>query len=111
MMPALFLGHGNPMNALAANGYTRAWAALGASLPKPDAVVAISAHWYVDATFVSAAAKPSTIHDFGGFPEALHRFEYPAPGDPALAREIQRLLAPAGAELDPSRVLDHGAWS
>jgi 4,5-DOPA dioxygenase extradiol len=110
-LPAVFLGHGNPMNALAANGWTRAWAVLGAALPRPRAVLAISAHWYVPATAVTAQPTPRTIHDFGGFPRALYEVRYPAAGDPELAAEVQRLLAPLEVPADLSWGLDHGTWS
>ena len=93
-LPALFVGHGNPMNALQENAWTRAWAALGAALPRPRAVLAISAHWYISATAVTAMATPRTIHDFGGFPRELFEVRYPAPGDADLAARVQQLLAP-----------------
>jgi 4,5-DOPA dioxygenase extradiol len=110
-LPAVFVGHGNPMNALASNAWTRAWAALGAALPRPRAVLAISAHWYLPATAVTAQPAPRTIHDFGGFPRALYEVRYPAPGDAALAAEVQRLLAPLPVPADQSWGLDHGTWS
>jgi 4,5-DOPA dioxygenase extradiol len=111
-MPSLFLGHGNPMNALAENGWTRAWRTLGESLPRPRAILCISAHWYLPGAAVTAMAKPRTLHDFGGFPRELHEYTYPAPGDPALAREVQRALAPLAVALDEeSWGLDHGTWS
>ncbi|HEY3121693.1 MAG TPA: 4,5-DOPA dioxygenase extradiol [Vicinamibacteria bacterium] len=110
-MPALFFGHGNPMNALEDNGYTRAWRAIGESIPRPKAIVAVSAHWYLPGTRVTAMADPRTIHDFGGFPRELHQFEYPAPGDPSLARRLQDLLAPTVVGLDQDWGLDHGTWS
>lgn len=110
-LPALFLGHGNPMNALADNEYTRAWAALGASIPRPNAVLAISAHWFVPESAVTAMAQPRTIHDFGGFPRELHEVQYPAPGSPDLARRVQSLLAPLPVRLDERWGLDHGTWS
>jgi 4,5-DOPA dioxygenase extradiol len=110
-LPALFLGHGSPMNALQENDWTRAWAAIGARLPRPRAVLAISAHWYVPALAVTAMAAPRTIHDFGGFPRALYAMRYPAPGDPALAGRVQQLLAPLPVAADHSWGLDHGTWS
>jgi 4,5-DOPA dioxygenase extradiol len=110
-MPAVFFGHGNPMNALLSNAYTEAWAAIGKSMPRPKAVLAVSAHWYVPASAVTANAAPRTIHDFGGFPPALHQVEYPAPGDPALAARVQQLLAPLPVQADQSWGLDHGTWS
>jgi len=85
LMPVVFVGHGNPLNALQHNAYTEGWAALGARLPRPKAVLAISAHWYVPETAVTAMAAPPTIHDFGGFPRELYQVSYPAPGDPTLA--------------------------
>jgi 4,5-DOPA dioxygenase extradiol len=111
LLPALFLGHGNPMNALQENAWTRAWTALGAALPRPRAVLAISAHWYVPATAVTAMTAPRTIHDFGGFPRELYAVRYPAPGDAALAQRVQALLAPLPVSADHSWGLDHGAWS
>lgn len=110
-MPALFLGHGNPMNTLGENSYTRAWSALGANLPRPKAILAISAHWYIWGTQVTAMATPRTIHDFGGFPAELFKVNYPAPGHPALAAQIGALLRPTAVNLDHGWGLDHGTWT
>jgi 4,5-DOPA dioxygenase extradiol len=110
-MPAIFFGHGNPMNALALNEWSNAWAAIGASVPRPRAVLCISAHWYMPGTLVTAMRAPRTIRDFGGFPQELFDVEYPAPGDPELARRLQELLAPLPVGLDESWGLDHGTWS
>jgi 4,5-DOPA dioxygenase extradiol len=111
-MPAIFFGHGNPLNALLRNQYTEAWSNIGNSLPRPKAVLCISAHWYLPGTAVTAMVQPRTIHDFGGFPRELYEVEYPAPGAPELARRVQSLLAPVAVELDEeSWGLDHGAWS
>ena len=110
-MPAIFFGHGNPMNALANNSYTQGWVALGASVPRPSAVLAVSAHWYLPGVSVTAMAAPPTIHDFGGFPRKLYQVNYPAPGDPALAKRVQKLLAPNAVSLDEEWGLDHGAWA
>lgn len=109
-MPALFLGHGNPMNALADNTYTQAWRHLGATLPRPRAVLCISAHWYAPFTAVTAMDSPRTIHDFGGFPQALFDYHYPAPGSRALAQEVAQLLGPQ-LQLDTHWGLDHGTWA
>lgn len=110
-MPALFVGHGNPMNALDDNANTRAWNALAAELPRPRAVLAISAHWVTPGLAVTAMAEPETIHDFYGFPRRLAEVSYPAPGDPALAARVADLLAPEPVALDTEWGLDHGAWS
>lgn len=110
-MPALFIGHGNPMNALLRNRYTDAWAALGKSIARPKAVLCISAHWFAPGTGVTITTAPRTIHDFGGFPRELYQVQYPAPGDPVLARRIQQMLAPMPVTLDESWGLDHGAWA
>ena len=110
-MPALFVGHGNPMNALGSNDWTRAWAELGTRLPVPRAVLSISAHWYVPGTRVTAMPAPRTIHDFGGFPQELFAVRYAAPGDPLLAARVQQLLAPLPVEADQAWGLDHGTWS
>jgi 4,5-DOPA dioxygenase extradiol len=110
-MPVFFLGHGSPMNAISRNGYTEAWASVGRSIPRPQAVLSVSAHWYVPATAVTAASMPPTIHDFLGFPPALYRVRYPAPGSPELARRVKDLLAAVPVGLDEGRGLDHGTWS
>lgn len=111
-MPALFVGHGNPMNALEENRYTRAWRRIGDALPRPRAVLAISAHWYIGATAVTAMAHPRTIHDFYGFPKPLFDVEYPAPGLPELAGEIAELAKPVWVGADNNQWgLDHGTWS
>lgn len=111
-MPAVFFGHGNPMNAIERNRYSEAWRAFGRSMPKPRAIVTVSAHWYIQETAVTAMPWPRTIHDFYGFPEALHRVEYKAPGDPELARALQELIKPTVVELDVGDWgLDHGTWS
>jgi 4,5-DOPA dioxygenase extradiol len=99
------------MNALQKNDWTRAWAALGATLPRPRAVLAISAHWYIEGTAVTAMKSPRTIHDFGGFPRELFAVRYPAPGDTALAARVQRLLEPLAVSADHEWGLDHGTWS
>ena len=110
-MPALFFGHGNPMNALLRNGYTERWTAIGTNLPRPKAILCVSAHWYVPGAAVTVNTAPRTIHDFGGFPRELYEVQYPAPGDPDLARRVQKLLAPLAVELDERWGLDHGTWS
>jgi 4,5-DOPA dioxygenase extradiol len=112
VMPALFIGHGNPMNALEDNAYTRGWRAIGQSIPRPRAVVCISAHWYIEGTRVTAMEHPRTIHDFGGFPRELYEVQYPAPGDPVLAARVAELLKPTDiVQDDDSWGLDHGTWS
>jgi len=110
-MPAIFFGHGNPMNAISSNVYTEAWQRIGEETQRPKAILSISAHWYVPGTAVTATAAPRTIHDFGGFPPALYQVQYPAPGEPALARRVQSVLAPLNVSLDESWGLDHGTWS
>jgi 4,5-DOPA dioxygenase extradiol len=110
-LPTIFFGHGNPMNAIERNPYTEGWARLAAAFPRPKAVLAVSAHWYVPGTSVTAMAWPRTIHDFGGFPRALHEFRYPAPGSPELAARVRELLAPLPVDLDEQWGLDHGTWS
>jgi 4,5-DOPA dioxygenase extradiol len=107
----VFFGHGNPLNAIQRNAFTEAWAALGRTLPRPRAVLSVSAHWYVPGTWVTAMEAPRTIHDFGGFPRALYEVRYPAPGDVSLARRVRELLAPTAVSLDDAWGLDHGTWS
>ncbi|HLK66508.1 MAG TPA: 4,5-DOPA dioxygenase extradiol [Bryobacteraceae bacterium] len=111
MLPAIFFGHGNPMNALASNQYTEAWRRIGSQMAKPKAILSISAHWFVPGTGVTISTAPRTIHDFGGFPQELYRVQYPAPGDPDLARRVQSLLHPLPVQVDTSWGLDHGTWS
>ncbi len=110
-MPALFVGHGSPMNAIEDNAWSRGWREAAARLPKPKAVLCVSAHWETKGVRVTAAPRPETIHDFAGFPQALFAVRYPAPGDPDLARRVIALLAPQDVGQDPVRGLDHGAWS
>jgi 4,5-DOPA dioxygenase extradiol len=110
-MPAIFFGHGNPMNALLRNTYTERWATIGAKLPRPKAILCISAHWYIEEAAVTVSTAPKTIHDFGGFPRELYQVQYPAPGDPDLAARVQKLLAPISVSSDERWGLDHGTWS
>ena len=110
-MPVAFFGHGSPMNTLDQNQYTEAWRALGDAMPKPKAILSVSAHWYTRGTAVTAMESPKTIHDFYGFPQALFDVQYPAPGDPELASRVRDLLAPLEVHRDHSWGLDHGTWS
>ncbi|HVT32685.1 MAG TPA: 4,5-DOPA dioxygenase extradiol [Rhodanobacteraceae bacterium] len=110
-MPAVFFGHGNPMNAVTRNAYTESWRRMGQDVPKPKAILAISAHWFVPESGVTIMTAPRTIHDFGGFPRELYQIRYPAPGDPGLAHRVRQLLAPLDVRLDTSWGLDHGTWS
>jgi 4,5-DOPA dioxygenase extradiol len=110
-LPAIFFGHGNPMNALLQNNYTAGWRRIGEHVPRPKAILAISAHWFVPETGVTISTAPRTIHDFGGFPRELYQVQYPAPGDPVLARRVQSMLRPLEVKFDSSWGLDHGTWS
>lgn len=110
-MPVLFLGHGSPMNAIEENEFVRGFRQVGTSIPKPSAIICISAHWETKGTYVTSMEHPKTIHDFGGFPKQLFEVEYPAPGDPKLAKETQVLIKKTQIGLDDQWGLDHGAWS
>jgi 4,5-DOPA dioxygenase extradiol len=111
IMPALFLGHGSPMNVIETNIFTKSWQALGKSLPRPKAILSISAHWETHGTYVTAMENPPTIHDFGNFPQALFDIQYPAKGDPVLAQKIQSLINKTAVGLDTKWGLDHGTWA
>ena len=110
-MPAVFLGHGSPMNTLETNRYTEAWRALGRALGTPKAVLCISAHWFIRGVAVTAMPHPETIHDFCGFPQALNEFQYPAPGSATFAARVRDLLQPQPVRMDEEWGLDHGTWS
>lgn len=110
-MPVLFVGHGSPTNAMEDNEFSRAWAEVGRSLPKPRAILCISAHWETAGTLVTAMERPKTIHDFYGFPEPLYEMQYPAPGSPALARLARDTALKTQVEIDSEWGLDHGAWA
>ena len=110
-MPALFVGHGSPMNAVESNEFSRAWIDVGKTLPRPRAILCISAHWQISAPMVTAMEKPRTIHDFGGFPRELFEYQYPAPGSPDLARLVGALVGKTPVGLDQAWGLDHGTWS
>ncbi|HEV7395599.1 MAG TPA: 4,5-DOPA dioxygenase extradiol [Pyrinomonadaceae bacterium] len=109
--PAIFFGHGNPLNALQQNAWTECWRSIGESLAQPKAIVCVSAHWYVPETAVTSMSRPRTIHDFGGFPRELYEVQYPAPGDPQIADRVAELLAPTRVVRDNQWGLDHGTWS
>ena len=111
IMPVLFLGHGSPMNAIEDNEYSRTWEEIGKTLSRPKVIICISAHWETKGTFVTAMQMPRTIHDFGGFPQALFDVRYPAPGSPDLARETKGIITIAEVGLDEKWGLDHGCWS
>ena len=111
LIPAIFFGHGNPMNAVTSNTWTEGWRRIGEQVTRPKVILSISAHWYAPGTGVTVSTAPRTIHDFGGFPAELYRVRYPAPGDPVLASRVQGLLAPLDVALDDSWGLDHGTWS
>lgn len=110
-MPVLFVGHGSPMNAIEENEFVEGWRNLGKFLPRPKAILVVSAHWETRGTYVTAVQKPTTIHDFGGFPKALYEVQYPAPGSPELAYETKRVITKTAVGLDEKWGLDHGAWS
>jgi len=110
-MPLLFLGHGSPMNAIEENQFTEGWRTISGTIPKPDAILCISAHWETKGTFVTAMEKPETIHDFGGFPTQLYNVQYPAPGSPKLAVKTKEMINKTEVGLDMNWGLDHGCWS
>jgi 4,5-DOPA dioxygenase extradiol len=110
-MPALFLGHGSPMNAIEENEFVIGFRNIAKQIPKPNAILCVSAHWETKGTYVTAMENPTTIHDFGGFPEELFAVQYQAPGNPFLAKETQSLITKTNVGLDDKRGLDHGAWS
>lgn len=110
-MPVLFIGHGSPMNGIENNEFSNKWKKLGQSLPKPKAIVVVSAHWLTKGTWITAMNHPKTIHDFGGFPQALYNVQYKAPGSPELAQETKNIIKSVNADLDHDWGLDHGAWT
>jgi 4,5-DOPA dioxygenase extradiol len=110
-MPLLFVGHGSPMNAIEENEFVDSWRNLGKSIPKPDAILCISAHWETSGTYVTAMRNPPTIHDFGGFPAELYKVQYPSQGSPELAFDVKRIIKSVNVGLDEKWGLDHGAWS
>lgn len=110
-LPGLFIGHGNPMNAIEENHFVRGFRQIANSIPKPKAILCVSAHWFIDGTKVTAMDKPKTIHDFGGFPKELHEAQYPAPGSPELARVTAELAKPTPVGMDNNWGFDHGSWT
>lgn len=110
-MPVLFIGHGSPMNGIEDNVFSKTWTKLGAEIPKPKAVLVVSAHWLTNGTHITAMESPKTIHDFGGFPQALFEVQYPAPGSPILALETSKLIKSTSIGLDHDWGLDHGTWT
>src|ERR1700740_3126442 len=110
-MPVMFIGHGSPMNAIELNEFSKSWQELGKELAKPKAILCISAHWETRGTFVTAMESPQTIHDFGGFPQALFDVEYPAPGNSTLAKQVKSEIKKTDTHLDEEWGLDHGCWS
>jgi 4,5-DOPA dioxygenase extradiol len=111
LMPVLFVGHGSPMNGIEDNGFSKRWTNIAKEIPTPTAVLVISAHWFTKGTSITAMDFPKTIHDFGGFPEALYQVQYPAPGNPVLAKETASLIHSTHVELDHDWGLDHGTWT
>jgi len=111
MMPTIFIGHGSPMNAIENNMFSMEWAKFGSTLPKPKAILSISAHWETNGIFITSNKFPKTIHDFSGFPKELYEFQYPAEGVPELARQIQNLFPSKKVELTENWGIDHGTWS
>ncbi len=111
LMPVLFIGHGSPMNGIEDNEFSKRWTELAKEIPTPKAVLVISAHWFTNGTSITAMDFPKTIHDFGGFPEALYQVEYPAPGNPSLAKETASMIHTTHVELDHDWGLDHGTWT
>lgn len=110
-MPVLFMGHGSPMNAIEENEFVQGFREMGKGIPRPKAVIIVSAHWETKGTFVTAMQQPPTIHDFGGFPKVLFDVQYPAPGSPELAKQTKELIRKTEVGLDQNWGLDHGAWS